>query len=140
MSVVVRTAKPSIDANQAHQVAAGNLYAGEDLAAGAPCYIKASDGKVYMSDGAASNEAANFHGFTARETLQGEPVTLFGAGTRMKYSTGMTPGAPLYIAASDAYTDAGNLDTAATTGDTRVTAFAVNSTDIVVCRVNPLHG
>ena len=140
MTVIAKSASPSIDANQANQVAAGNLYAGEDLAAVAPCYIKASDGKVYMSDGAANNEAAKFHGFTARATLANEPVTLFGAGSRFKYSSGMTPGATLYIAAADVYTDAGNLDTATTTGDTKGTAFAVNATDIVVCRTDPKNG
>jgi hypothetical protein len=140
MAVVAKTAKPSIDANQANQVVAGNLYAGEDLEAAAPCYIKASDGKVYMSDGAASNEAAKFHGFTARVTKAGEPVTLFGAGSRFKYSAGMTPGATLYIAAVDAYTDAGNLQTTASTGDSKGTAFAVNATDVVVCRVDPKNG
>ena len=140
MTVVVKTASPSIDANQAEQVVAGNLYAGEDLNAVSPCYIKGSDGKVYMSSGAASNEAAKFHGFVARETLLGEPVTLFGQGSRFKYSSGMTPGATLYIAAADVYTEAGNLDTATTTGDTKGTAFAVNGTDIVVCRVDPKNG
>jgi hypothetical protein len=129
-----------MDANQARQVAAGNLYAGEDLSAVAPCYIKASDGKVYASDGAASNEAAKFHGFTPKSYLAGEPVTLFGSGTRFKYSSGLTPGATLYIAAADVYTDPGNLDTAATTGDSKGTAFAVSGTDIVVCRVDPKNG
>ncbi len=140
MAVVEKTASPSIDANQANQVVAGNLYAGEDLSAAAPCYIKGSDGKVYMSDGAASNEAAKFHGFTARQINQGEPVTLFGAGSRFKYSAGMTPGTTLYLAASDVYTDAGNLQTTASTGDSKGTAFAVNATDIVVCRVDPKNG
>lgn len=140
MAVVTKATSASLDANQANQVAAGNLYAGEDLSAVAPCYIKASDGKVYMSDGAASNEAAKFHGFVARLTKAGEPVTLFGAGSRFKYSTGMTPGATLFIAAVDAYTDAGNLQTTASTGDTKGTAFAVNATDIVVCRVDPKNG
>ncbi len=140
MAVITKTAKPSMDANQARQVAAGNLYAGEDLDAVSPCYIKASDGKVYMCDGAANNEAAKFHGFVARQTNQGEPVTLFGWGSRFKFSTGMTPGATLYLAAVDAYTDAGNLQTTASTGDSKGTAFAVNATDIVVCRTDPKSG
>lgn len=140
MTVIVKSTSPSMDANQANQVAAGNLYAGEDLNAVSPCYIKGADGKVYMSDGAASNEAAKFHGFVPRETKEGEPVTLFGAGTRFKYSSGMTPGKTLYIAAADVYTEAGNLDDAATTGDSKGTAFVVNSTDIVVCRVDPKNG
>lgn len=139
MAVIIKSASPSMDANQAHQVAAGNLFAGEDLDAVAPCYIKASDGKVYMSDGAADAEAAKFHGFTARQTDLSEPVTLFGQGTRFKYATGMTPGATLYIATAD-YDGAGHLDTATTTGDTKGTAFAVSATDIVVCRVDPKSG
>jgi hypothetical protein len=140
MATITKASKPSMDANQANQVATGDLYAGEDLAAVAPCYIKLSDGKVYMSDGAASNEAAKFHGFTARATLTGEPVTLFGAGTRFKFGSGMTPGTTLFIAASDAYTDPGNLADAASTGDSKGTAFAVSASDIVVCRVDPKNG
>ncbi len=139
MAVIIKAASPSMDANQAHQVAAGNLFAGEDLDAVAPCYIKGSDGKVYMSEGSASNEAAKFHGFTARQTDLGEPVTLFGAGTRFKYAAGLTPGATLYIATDD-YDGAGRLDTTTTTGDTTGTAFAVSATDIVVCRVDPKSG
>lgn len=140
MAVIEKSTSPSMDANQANQVVAGNLYAGENLGAVSPCYIKGSDGLVYMSDGAASNEAAKFHGFVARETLAGEPVTLFGTGTRFKYSAGMTPGKTLFIAVADLYTDAGNLQDAASTGDTKGTAFAVNGTDIVVCRVDPKNG
>lgn len=140
MAVVTKASKPSMDANQARQVATGELYAGEDLSAVAPCYIKASDGKVYMSDGAANNEAAKFHGFTPKSYLQGEPVTLFGAGTRFKFGTGLTPGATLFIAAIDVYTEGGNLDSAATTGDTKGTAFAVSATDIVICRTDPKSG
>ena len=139
MALVIKSTSPSLDANQARQVAAGNLYAGEDLAAVSPCYIK-SDGLVYMSDGAANNEAAKFHGFVARETKLGEAVTLFGAGSRFKYSSGMTPGKTLYLYPSDLYTDAGNLGDATSTGDTKGTAFAVSGTDIVVCRVDPKNG
>lgn len=140
MAVIEKSSSPSMDANQARQVATGELYAGEDLSAVAPCYIKGSDGKVYMSDGAASNEAAKFHGFTPKSYLEGEPVTLFGLGSRFKYSSGMTPGATLYIAAADVYTDQGNLQDAASTGDTKGTAFAVSATDIVCCRVDPKNG
>lgn len=140
MTVLTRSDKASMDANQAVQVAAGNLYAGEDLDPVAPCYIKASDGKVYMSDGAAAAEAAKFVGFTPKSYLAGEPVTLFGYGTRFKYGSGLTPGAIYYIAEVDAYTDAGLLDTAVTTGDTQGTAMAINATDIVVCRVSPNYG
>jgi len=140
MALVTRASSPSMDANQANQVATGELYAGEDLDAVAPCYIKTSDGKVYMSDGAASNEAAKFHGFTPRAILTGEPVTLFGSGTRFKFGVGMTPGTTLYLYASDVYDGPGNLGTTTSTGDTKGTAFAVSATDIVVCRVDPKNG
>ena len=138
MTIVAKASNPSLDKNQARQVAAGNLYAGEDLHAVSACYIKLSDGLVYESDGAFSNEAAKFHGFTAQEYKAGEPVTLFGAGTRFKYGSGMTPGTTLYIAATDYYS--GVLDDAATTGDSKGTAFVVSPTDIVVCRVDPKIG
>jgi hypothetical protein len=140
MAMVTRASSPSMDANQANQVATGELYAGEDLDAVAPCYIKGSDGKVYMSDGVSSNEAAKFHGFTPRAVLAGEPVTLFGVGTRFKYGVGMTPGDTLYLWASDIYVGPGNLQTTASTGDSKGTAFAVSATDIVVCRSDPKNG
>ncbi len=140
MTVVTRGASLSIDTGQAVQVVAGNIYAGEDLDAVAPCYIK-SDGKIYMCDGVADAEAAKFVGFTAREIKSGEPVTLFGCGSRFKYGSGLTPGAMLYLAAVDIYNnDAGRLDTAATTGDTKGTAMVVSATDILVCRVDPKSG
>lgn len=140
MTIVERSSRASLDANQANQVAAGNLYAGEDLDPVAPCFIKASDGKVYMSDGSADDESAKFHGFTPKAYLADEAVTLYGFGTRFKYGSGLTPGAVFYIAAETAYEGPGQLDTAATTGDSQGTAFAVNGTDIVVCRVSPLGG
>jgi hypothetical protein len=104
------------------------------------CYIKTSDGKVYMCDGVANNEAAEFIGFTPRAVASGEPVTLYGAGTRFKYSSGMSPGAILYLRDADAYYDAGNLDTSATTGDTLGTAVAISATDILVTRTRVQGG
>ncbi len=105
----------------------GNLYAGEALAVAAPCYIKASDGKVYMSNGTAANEAATFFGFVARACAIGEPVTLFGVGARFRYGSGMTPGQKLFVAATP-----GALDTAATIGGLVAIARAVTATDITI--------
>lgn len=133
MSLVTRSANASMDVSQAKQVLAGNIFAGEDLAVAAPCYIKSSDGYVYMCNATSANEAAEFVGFTARATKSGEPVTLFGAGTRFRYGSSLTPGDVYYMGAT-----AGRLDTAATTGDTLGLAQAVNSTDILVTRVSPL--
>jgi hypothetical protein len=104
-----------------------DLIAGEALDPGAACYIKGSDGKVYMSNGTAVNEAAKVDGFTAKGRAAGQAVTLFGPGSRFHYATGMTPGQNFYLAAT-----AGRLDTAPTTGGTTMIARAVTSTDIVI--------
>jgi hypothetical protein len=141
MTVIAKSATPSMSTVGATQVVAGNIYAGEELEAVAPCYIK-SDGKVYMCDGVADAEAAKFVGFTARHTELGEPVTLYGFGTRFKYGSGLTPDAVLYLAENDGVYNlvAGALDDAVTTGDTQGTALVVSATDIVVCRVDPKSG
>lgn len=131
MSLITRASTASMDASTgmyAPQIT--GLYAGEDLSVAAPCYIKSSDGKVYMSNGTSANEAAEFAGFTPRAVKSGQPVTLFGIGARFNYGSSLTPGDVYYIGAT-----AGRLDTAATTGDTMGTAMAVTSTDIVVIRV-----
>jgi hypothetical protein len=129
MSLVTRAAQASVDTSTAMFAPqlTGNLYAGEALDVCAPCYIKASDGKVYMSNGTAANEAAKFDGFTPRACAIGEPVTLLGVGARMRYGSGLTIGASYFVAAT-----AGRLDTAATTGGTVAIARAINATDIRV--------
>lgn len=132
MALLTRDAAISIDAATAmyaNQIT--GLYAGEDLLAGAPCYIKSADGMAYMSNGTAANEAAEIDGFTPRAAKSGEPITLFGNGTRLRYATGLTPGDRYYIAAT-----AGRLDTVATTGDAVGVARAINTTDIRVIRDN----
>lgn len=103
--------------------------AGEDIDAGAPCYIKASDGLVYMSNGTAANEAATLFGFAPRSAKSGEPITLFGRGVKFRYGSGLTIGAKLYIGAT-----AGRLDTAATTGDAVGVARVISANDIQVTR------
>jgi hypothetical protein len=129
MALVTRSSTASGDTTHLMKVPqiSGDLYAGEDLDPAAPCYIKAADGLVYMSNGTAANEAAKMDGFTARAVKSGQPVTLYGIGARFGYASGMTPGAPLYIGAT-----AGRLDTAATTGGTVPVARAINATDIRV--------
>jgi hypothetical protein len=123
---LITQVSPSLDGNQKRQSLAG-LLAGEDLLAAAPCYIKTSDGAVWMSNGTAANEAAECAGFTARATKAGQPVTLFGPGTRFRYGSAMTIGDILYIGAT-----AGRLDSAATTGDAVGVAQIVTVTDIVI--------
>jgi len=136
MALVTVSAVAGIDASSAMfapQISDG-LVAGADLGGTAQavtaCYIKGSDGKVYPCDGTAAAEAANLAGFAARYTKSGEPVTLFGIGTKFEYSTGMTPGAKLYLAVGTS----GRLDTAATTGDAVGVAQAVTATMIRITR------
>lgn len=129
MALVTRSSDASIDVSTAQfapQIT--GLYAGEDLDAAAPCYIK-SDGKVWMSNGTAANAAAAVDGFTPRAVKSGQPVTIFGEGARFHYGSSLTPGATLYVGAT-----AGRLDTAATTGDASGVVKVVNATDIVVLR------
>lgn len=131
MALVTRSANASLDVSTAQfapQIP--DLVAGEALDAAAPCYIKAADGKVYMCNAAAADEKAVLAGFTARAVAAGQPVTLFGLGTRFHYAdSGLTPGQKLYLAAT-----AGRLDTAATVGDGVGVAQAVTATDIRVTR------
>lgn len=130
MALVTRSTSASLDASTGMYApqTTGNLYAGEALDAVAACYIKASDGLVYMSNGTAATEPAKFDGFTARACVIGQPVTLFGVGTRFRYGTGLTVGADYYIAAT-----AGRLDTASTTGGVNPIARVLHGgTDIRV--------
>lgn len=132
MALVTRSSDASIDTSTAmFAPQISGLIAGADIDPVAPCYVKSSDGKVYMSDGTAAAEAANCYGFSPRTVKAGEPVTLFGAGTRFRYGSGLTIGAVLYVGAT-----AGRLDTAATTGDAVGVAVAITATDIVVIRAN----
>lgn len=109
---------------------AGDLIAGEALEACAPCYIKASDGKVYQSNGTAANEAAKFDGITPKAYKIGQAVTLYGVGVRARYSAGtLTPGTDLFIG-----TVAGSLADAATTGGVRAIARAINASDIRITK------
>ena len=130
MSLVTRSSSASLDtvtAMKAPQIT--GLYAGEDLDIAAPCYIKSSDGKVYMSNGTAANEAAEVIGFSARAVKSGDPVTVFGKGARFQYGSSLIPGDVYYVGATK-----GRLDTAATTGDAVGVAQAITSTDIRVIR------
>jgi hypothetical protein len=132
MALITRVSDASMDVSTAQfapQIT--GLYAGEDLDVAAPCYVKSSDGKVYMANGTAATEPAKCFGFTPRAVKSGQPVTLFGLGTRFKYGTGLTIGALYYVGAT-----AGRLDNAATGGDAVGCAYAVTATDIVVNRAN----
>lgn len=131
MALVTRATTASMDTGSlAFAPQISGLVAGEVLDPCCPCYLKSSDGKVYMSNGTSANEAAEFIGFNSRAVAAADqPVTVHGVGARMSYGTGLTPGDRYYIAAT-----AGRLDTATTTGDAVGVAQAITSTDIRVTR------
>lgn len=129
MALVTRAADAGLDTSQGiFAPTIVGLVAGENLDAVAPCYIKTADGKIYMSNGTAANEAAEFAGFTAGARRAGRPVTLFGIGARFRYASGgLGPGDKYFVAAT-----AGRLDTAATVGGLTAIAQAITDTDIRV--------
>ena len=139
MALVNRDASPSIDASTAMYAAqiTGKL-AGQNLDAGAAVYIKASDGKVYMANGAqagaaptaAEQEAATFIGIVPRAALAGQPVTVFSLGCRLRYGAGLAAGDQLYVAAT-----AGPFDDAASALGTVVVARVIDDTDIMITNV-----
>lgn len=116
------------------------LICGEDLRAGAACFIKASDGKVYMSGGsgvtAITDEGAAVHGFCAIECKVGSemPADLMD-GVDFGYSTGMTPGKRFYLDVSAA--TKGRLNDAQGIAGLPVVAFAIDATRIRAFRGIP---
>lgn len=137
MSLVTRATDASFDAASAGL--AWNIpgkTAGEALDHMAPCYIKESDGLVYMSNAAAADEAAELVGWTLKAYASGDSnVTLVGPGVKIRYGTSLTPGATLYMAAT-----AGRLDTAATTGDAIGVAKVIGTNLIITTRASDLFG
>lgn len=130
MAIITRSATASPDAKTAMRTAdITGLIAGETIGCGAPCTIN-SDGTIRNANGTAANAAAVIAGFAMRDAVAGEPLTLKGVGQRFSYGSGLTPGARLYLA-----TTAGQLDTAATTGDAVGCAIVVTATDVQVTRV-----
>ena len=128
MAVITRIASPSLATSlpcHAHQVdQGGNKKAGVAIAAGQTCYVKASDGLVYLTDGTAADEAARAWGIAARAAAVGQPVTLY-SDVEFEYAAGLTIGAPLYVS-----TTAGALADAPTTGGAAPVAHAVSASRI----------
>jgi hypothetical protein len=116
MAVVAKSTRASMDATTgmiAPQIS--GLIAGEASTGPAFWYIKAADGKAYLTDATALDEKARVAGFCPRAVNAGEPLTLFSAGTCFKYSDALlTPGALYFI---DVTANKGGLNTAATIGD-----------------------
>jgi hypothetical protein len=106
------------------------LVAGEALFAGAIVRINAADGKVYLANGTVADVNAQIAGVVPRSAGIGQPVTVYGVGARFRYSSGLTPGAKLFLG-----TTAGRADTAATAGDAVGVFRVINDTDVQVIRM-----
>jgi hypothetical protein len=134
MSLVTGSANVSLDMVSAQKAPfIAGLVAGEAIHAGAMCYIK-SDGDVFECLGTSGSAASCPFGIAPRQYNTDEAVTLFGEGTRFQYSSGLTPGARLYLNVSVA----GAYDTAATLGDKVGVLAAVNATDVIVIRADAI--
>jgi hypothetical protein len=128
MAAVTKSGTPSLSTpvpGYTNKLPSG-AYAGEAIAAGDACYIK-SDGKVWLSTGAAANAAAVVDGFAPQAYAVGDPVTLFW-DVHFNYGASLTPGAGYFLSG----TTAGGLDTVASTGGTVVVARATDATRVYV--------
>lgn len=124
MATITKVGTPSLSTVvpcPAHQIS--GLLTGEAIAAGDLCYIK-SDGKIWKSDGSAADAEAQVRGMAMQAAAVGESCTLYH-GVTVRYGSGMTPGAKLYLSATD-----GLIDDAATTGGTAPIGFVVDATRI----------
>lgn len=91
--------------------------AGEAITICSPCYLKASDGKIYLANGTANDEEAEVLGWAANAASAGEQVTLWQGEQIIYYSddfsgASISPGDILYLGTTN-----GALSTTATLGD-----------------------
>jgi hypothetical protein len=126
MAAVAKSGTPSVctqTPSREHQIS--GLVAGEAIAAGDACYIKAADGFVWLSTGAAANAAAKVRGFAFTAAAVGEAVTLYH-GVNWRYGAALSPGADLFLSAATP----GALSDAATTGGTAPIGFVIDATRV----------
>jgi hypothetical protein len=101
--------------------------AGEDLLVGQPVYLKQSDDKIWKF--AAGQVLV---GIAARNAKAGQPVTVYGPGTRFHASdTALT--ANVYFAGAG-----GVIADAATTDDAQGAFIRVSANDLMVIRAGKL--
>jgi hypothetical protein len=130
MAQIAKSGTPSlatIEPGREHKI--GGRLAGEAIAAGDACYIKASDGRIYKSTGAAVNAAAKVRGYAATAASIGRAVTLF-FGVVFRYGAGLTPGADVFLSA----VTPGTLSDIATVGGTVPIGYVIDDTRIFLDR------
>ncbi|MDQ3124154.1 MAG: hypothetical protein M3Q74_00915 [Pseudomonadota bacterium] len=101
------------------------LLAGEPIAGGDACYIKASDGRVWRATGAANTAPADVAGFAFAAASAGDAVTLVCDGN-FRYGAALTVSAKYYLSG----TVAGGLADAASVGGLSPVAVAIDATRI----------
>lgn len=127
MAELVKVGKPSVSTALPPNNSKDPCIAGEAIAAGDACYIKATDGRAYKSVGAAAGAAAAVIGLAAMDAPVGGAVTLFH-DVRFGYGAGLTPGAKLYLSG----TVPGGLADAPSTGGTQPIGYVFDATRICV--------
>lgn len=101
------------------------LRAGEAIAAGDACYIRAPDGRIMRATGAANTAAADVAGFAFVAASADDPVTLVCDGN-FRYGAGLVVSAKYYLSG----TVAGGLADAASLGGLAPVAVAIDATRI----------
>ena len=101
------------------------LFAGETIAPGDACYIRAADGLVLMATGAANNAAADVAGFSFGAASVGDPITLVDQGN-FRYGSNFAPSTKLFLSG----TVPGGLADAASTGGLAPIAVTIDATRI----------
>lgn len=132
MTAVVAS-NPSMDGVTAQKAGViSDLKAGGTIAPLVACVIEA-DGDVVPSNATAATLPGAIHGVIPRGAVVGEPVALYGVGTRFQWDDtgGLTPGAQYFVLANAA----GGIDDTATVGDTLGAFIAVSTTDLVLIRL-----
>ena len=98
---------------QASAEPTGTLVAGENITAGQPLYVKASDGKAYRAVGTGDESTYNYIGIATATVLSGANVSFWKPGAIASGLSGLTAGSHYFI-----------TDTAGTIGTTPGTRIA----------------
>ncbi len=130
-TIIVKSASASVDASTgmvAPQISGKIL--GEDVAGPCTPMEIRSDGLLWRATATAADSHARVAGFSTRRGKTGQPMTIYGIGTVMKYADEtMTPGALVFLGDT-----VGTLSSTATTGDAVGVAQAIDASNIRVTR------
>lgn len=136
MAAVTKSGLPAIStAAPPFNCRISELEAGETLGACDPCYIKASDGKVYKAVASAADEKRIVAGWAVKDAVAGQPITLVWDVRFGDYGT-LTVNALYFLSA----TVAGGLDTVTSANAGRPIAWSPDGQRLEVFRNLQLIG